>query len=76
MINIQQAANQLIVLPQGFYIREPNKALVSFGKNGDNNNKKVSTALEIQKGQGDLIEEYLDDILLYANKLPAEITLK
>jgi hypothetical protein len=45
MINIQQAANQLIVLPQDFYIREPNKALVSFGKNGDNNNKKVSTAL-------------------------------
>lgn len=75
MINIQQAANQLIVLPQDFYIREPNKALVSFGKNGDNNNKKVSTALEIQKGQGDLIEEHLDDILLYANELPAEITL-
>jgi hypothetical protein len=50
MINIQQAANQLIVLPQDFYIREPNKALVSFGKNGDNNNnKRVSTALEIQK---------------------------
>jgi hypothetical protein len=49
MINIQQAANQLIVLPQDFYIREPNKALVSFGKNGDNNNKKVSTALEIQR---------------------------
>jgi hypothetical protein len=48
MINIQQAANQLIVLPQGSYIREPIKALV--GKNGDNNNKKVSTALEIQKG--------------------------
>jgi hypothetical protein len=75
MINIQQAANQLIVLPQDFYIREPNKALVSFGKNGDNNNKKVSTALEIQKGQGDLIEEYPDDILLYAIELPAEITL-
>jgi hypothetical protein len=75
MINIQQAANQLIVLPQDFYIREPNKALVSFGKNGDNNNKRVSTALEIQKGQGDLIEEYPDDILLYAIELPAEITL-
>jgi hypothetical protein len=75
MINIQQAANQLIVLPQDFYIREPNKALVSFSKNGDNNNKKVSTALEIQKGQGDLIEEYPDNILLYANELPAEITL-
>ena len=44
MINIQQTANRLIVLPQDFYIREPNKALVSFGKNGDNNNKKVSTA--------------------------------
>jgi hypothetical protein len=58
MINIQQAANQLIVLPQDFYIREPNKALVSFGKNGDNN-KKVSTALKIQRGQGDLIKDYL-----------------
>ena len=45
MINIQQAAKQMIVLPQDFYIREPNRALVSFGKNGDNNNKKVSTAL-------------------------------
>jgi hypothetical protein len=44
MINIQQTANRLIVLPQDFYIREPNKALVSFGKNGDNNNKKVSIA--------------------------------
>jgi hypothetical protein len=65
----------LIVLPQDFYTREPNNALVSFGKNGDNNNKKVSTALEIQKGQGDLIKDYLDDILLYANELPAEITL-
>jgi hypothetical protein len=43
MINIQQRAKQMIVLPQDFYIREPNRALVSFGKNGDNNNKKVST---------------------------------
>jgi hypothetical protein len=63
----------LIVLPQDFYIREPNNALVSFGKNGDNNNKKVSTALEIQRGQGDLIKDYLDDVLLYANELSAEI---
>jgi hypothetical protein len=63
----------LIILPQDFYIREPNNALVSFGKNGDNNNKKVSTALEIQRGQGDLIKDYLDDVLLYANELSAEI---
>ena len=75
MINIQQAAKQMIVLPQDFYIREPNRALVSFGKNGDNNNKKVSTALEIQKGQGAVIKDYLNDIFLYANELPAEITL-
>ena len=82
MINIQQAAKQMIVLPQDFYIREPNRALVSFGKNGDNNNKrvstvkkKVSTALEIREGQGAVIKDYLDDILLYANELPAEITL-
>jgi hypothetical protein len=40
MINIQQAAKQMIVLPQDFYIREPNEALVSFGKNGDNNKKE------------------------------------
>jgi hypothetical protein len=75
MINIQQAAKQMIVLPQDFYIREPNRALVPFGKNGDNNNKKVSTALEIRKGQGAVINYYLNDILLYANELPAEITL-
>ena len=71
----------MIVLPQDFYIREPNKALVSFSKNEDNNNKrvstvkKVSTALEIQKGQGAVIKDYLNDIFLYANELPAEITL-
>jgi hypothetical protein len=35
--------------------------------------KKVSTALEIQRGQGDLIKDYLDDVLLYANELSAEI---
>ena len=81
MINIQQAAKQMIVLPQDFYIREPNKALVSFSKNEDNNNKRVSTvknvstALEIREGQGAVIKDYLDDILLYANELPAEITL-
>jgi hypothetical protein len=75
MTNIQQAANQLIVLPQDFYTREPNRALVSFGKNGDNKNKKVSTALEIQKSQGAGDKDYLNDIFLYANELPPEITL-
>ena len=65
----------MIVLPQDFYIREPNKALVSFGKNGDNKNKRVSTVLEIQKGQGAVIKDYINDILLYSNELPAEITL-
>ena len=76
MINIQQAAKQMIVLPPDFsHVGELDKALVSFGKNGDNNNKKVSTALEIQKGQGAVIKDYINDILLYANELPAEITL-
>jgi hypothetical protein len=53
MINIQQAAKQMIVLPQDFYIREPNKALVSFGKNGDNKNKRVSTVKKSQYSFGD-----------------------
>ena len=64
----------MIVLPPDFsYIGEIDKALISFSN--DDNNKKISMTSEIQVGQGDLIEEYPDDILLYAIELPAEITL-
>jgi hypothetical protein len=82
-INIQQAENQLIVIPIGFsYIGEPIKGLISFSRhehNNNNNNKKISMTSEIRVGQGDLIEVYLDqdDILLsLAKDLPHEITIR
>jgi hypothetical protein len=78
-INIQQAANQLIVLPQDFsYIGEIDKGLISFSRENDNNNKRISIASEIQVGQGDLIEVYLDQdnmLLSLANDLPKEISI-
>jgi hypothetical protein len=78
-INIQQAANQLIVLPQDFsYIGEIDKGLISFSRENDNNNKRISIASEIQVGQGDLIEVYLDQdniLLSIANDLPIEINI-
>ena len=78
-INIQQAANQLVVLPQDFsYIGEIDKGLISFGRENDNNNKRISIASEIQVGQGDLIEVYLDQdniLLSIANDLPIEISI-
>jgi hypothetical protein len=78
-INIQQAANQLIVLPQDFsYIGEIDKGLISFSRENDNNNKIISIASEIQVGQGDLIEVYLDQdnmLLSLANDLPKEISI-
>ena len=78
-INIQQAANQLIVLPQDFsYIGEIDKGLISFSRENDNNNKRISIASEIQVGQGDLIEVYLDQdnmLLSLANDLPTEISI-
>ena len=78
-INIQQAANQLVVLPQDFsYIGEIDKGLISFSRENDNNNKRISIASEIQVGQGDLIEVYLDQdniLLCIANDLPIEINI-
>jgi hypothetical protein len=78
-INIQQAANQLIVLPQDFsYIGEIDKGLISFSRENNNNNKRISIASEIQVGQGDLIEVYLDQdnmLLSLANDLPTEISI-
>jgi hypothetical protein len=78
-INIQQAANQLVVLPQVFsYIGEIDKGLISFSRENDNNNKRIRIASEIQVGQGDLIEVYLDQdniLLSIANDLPIEISI-
>ena len=78
-INIQQAANRLVVLPQDFsYIGEIDKGLISFSRENDNNNKRISIASEIQVGQGDLIEVYLDQdniLLCIANDLPIEISI-
>ena len=79
-INIQQAAKQMIVLPPDFsYIGELDKALISFRRDNDNNDKKISVPSQIHVGQGDLIEVYLDqdDVLLsLANNLPIEITIQ
>jgi hypothetical protein len=78
-INIQQAANQLVVLPQVFsYIGEIDQGLISFSRENDNNNKRIRIASEIQVGQGDLIEVYLDQdniLLSIANDLPIEISI-
>ena len=78
-INIQQGANQPVVLPQDFSsIGEIDKGLISFSRENDNNNKRISIASEIQVGQGDLIEVYLDQdniLLCIANDLPIEISI-
>ena len=70
----------MIVLPPDFsYIGELDKALISFGRDNDNNDKKISVPSKIHVGQGDLIEIYLDqdDVLLsLANNLPIEITIE
>ena len=67
------------VLPQDFsYTGEIYKRLISFGRENDNNNKRISIASEIQVGQRDLIEVYLDQdniLLSIANDLPIEISI-
>ncbi|MFZ0343741.1 MAG: hypothetical protein WAL24_01165 [Nitrososphaeraceae archaeon] len=81
-INIQQAKNQFVVLPRDFSgISEPYNALISFSTDDDNNsnNKKISMTSEIQVGQGDLIEVYLDQdnmLLSLARDLPVEVTIR
>lgn len=82
-INIQQATQQLIVLPTDvFYNKPADRALISFGRLSDkskNSNNNISIISEIKLGQGDLIEVYLneDDIILdLANNLPMEMTLQ
>ena len=79
-INIQQAGNQLIVLPQDLSdFGGPANALISFSRQKNSNNKEISMTSDIQVGQGDLIEVYLDqdDMLLsLAKDLPVEVTIR
>ena len=79
-INIQQAGNQLIVPPQDLSdFGGPANALISFSRQKNSNNKEISMTSDIQVGQGDLIEVYLDqdDMLLsLAKDLPVEITVR
>jgi hypothetical protein len=69
----------MIVLPPDFsHVGELVKALISFSRDNDNKDKKISIPLEIEVRQGNLIEVYLDqdDVLLsLANNLPIEITM-
>jgi hypothetical protein len=78
-INIQQASNNLIVLPSNFTnMEESREALVCFGLSGDSDKSKIFVRSEVKIGRGDLIEVYLcqDDVLLtLSNHLPVEMTL-
>jgi hypothetical protein len=77
-INIQQASNNLIVLPSDFInIKESCEALVSFGLCGHNDTNKILRS-EVKVGRGDLIEVYLSqdtDLFILSNHLPVEMTL-
>ena len=77
-INIQQASNNLIVLPSDFInIEESCEALVSFGLSGYSDTNKILRS-EVKVGRGDLIEVYLShdtDLFTLSNRLPVEMTL-
>jgi hypothetical protein len=79
-INIQQAAQQLVVLPKdSFYIEASSRASVSFGCSLDNYNTESIVTSEIMVGEGDIIEIYLnqDNVLLaLAHELPVQILLQ
>ena len=78
-INIQQASNNLIVLPSDFTnIKESREALVSFGLSGHGDTDKVFVRSEVKVGRGDLIEVYMSqdtDLYILSNQLPVEMTL-
>ena len=78
-INIQQASNNLIVLPSDFTnIKESREALVSFGLSGHSDTNKIFVRSEVKVGRGDLIEVYMSqdtDLLILSNHLPVEMTL-
>ena len=78
-INIQQASNNLVVLPSDFInIKESREALVCFRLSGDSDKNKIFPSSEVKIGPGDLIEVYMsqDDVLLtLSNHLQVEMTL-
>ena len=78
-INIQQASNNLVVLPSDFInIEESHEALVCFGFSGDSDKNNIFVRSEVKIGRRDIIEVYLsqDDVLLtLSNHLPVEMTL-
>jgi hypothetical protein len=78
-INIQQASNNLIILPSDFInIKESREALVSFGLSGHSEKNKISVRSEVKVGRGDLIEVYQSqdtDLFILSNHLPVEMTL-
>ena len=78
-INIQQASNNLIVLPSDFTnIYESREALVSFVLSGHSDTNQIFTRSKVKVGRGDLIEVYMSqdtDLLILSNHLPVEMTL-
>lgn len=77
-INIQQASNNLIVLPLDFInIKESCEVLVSFGLSGHSDTNKNFIRSNLKVGRGDLIEAYLSqdtDLFTLSNHLPVEMT--
>ena len=78
-INIQQASNNLIVLPSDFInIDESREALACFRLSGYKDANKIFVRSEAKVGRGDLIEVYLShdtDLFTLSNHLPVEMTL-
>ena len=78
-INIQQASNNLIVLPSDFTnIKESREALISLGFSGHSDTNKIFVRSEVKVGRGDLIEVYMSqdtDLFILSNQLPVEMTL-
>jgi hypothetical protein len=78
-INIQQASNNLIVLPSDFInIKGSCEVPVSFGLSGHSDTNKIFVRSEVKVGRGDLIEVYLSqdtDLFILSNHLPVEMTL-
>lgn len=78
-INIQQAAQQLAVPKDSFYIEPSSRASVLFGCSLDNHNNEIIVTSEIMARQGDIIEIYLnqDNVLLaLAHELPVQMLLQ
>ncbi len=78
-INIQQASNNLIVLPSDFTdITESREALVSFKLSGHSGTNEILVKSEVKVGPGDLIEVYMSqnsDLFTLSNHLPVVMTL-